>query len=319
MMLQCLACPIVFAVLLGATALCADPPNLAFEPGDEEGFYVFNTGVLRGKVRLNGTSQGMTELVHVPSGQSMASGGRLPGLFSYYRIFSANTRYGNAARDWPTVTEVLPDGALRVFWPGGEGHPLEITAVHRWSRPDTLDVETTVKPLEDMPAFEVFLSSYYEATFLARVYVSPADDTAARARFVPVDKSPESKGRYVMFARDEAALKLILDGRWKIPPSPVDWDLVRFLAAPLAMRRDPASGLAALMMAPPEDCFAISSPYNPESPEARGYRSLYLSFFGHDLKAGQTDRVKCRLVVAQNLSHEQAVKLYEEYLRECKR
>ena len=318
-MLRCLACSVVLVVVLAATSLCADPSNLAFKPGDEEGFYTFDTGVLRGKVRLNGKSQGIAELVHVPSGASMVSGGRLPGLFSYYRIFSANTRYGNAARDWPTATEVLPDGALRVFWPAGEGHPLEITAVHRWSRPDTLDLETTVKPLEDMPAFEVFLSSYYEMTFLAQVYVSPAEHTAAGARFVPVDKSPESKGRYVMFPRDGAALELILDGRWKIPPSPVDWDLVRWLAAPLAMRRDQNSGLAALVMASPHDCFAISSPYNPPSPDAGGYRSLYLSFFGRDLKAGQTDRVDCRLVVAQNLSDEQAVELYEEYLKEQNR
>ncbi|MFH1266844.1 MAG: hypothetical protein ABIK89_14035 [Planctomycetota bacterium] len=310
---------VVLLAVLSTTFLLAAPPDLGFKPADEEGFYAFNTGVLQGKVRLNGTSQGITEVVHVPSGQSLAVGGRLPGLVSYYRVFSGNTRFGNAARDWPTETTVLPDGALRVFWPGAEGHPLEITADHRWTRPDTLDVITTVKPLEDMPAFELFLSSYYEKAFLARVYVKPAEDAAAGPRFVPVDRTPESKGGYVMFPRDQAALDLILDGRWKVPPSPVDWDQVCWLASPLAVRRDETSGLSAVTMAPPEDCFAIASPYNPATPDAGGYRSLYLSFFGQDLKAGQTAQARYRLVVAQNLSDEQTVKLYEEYVHEQNR
>ncbi len=307
-------------VLVSLTALAAHAgqPDLGFRPSDEEGFYTFDTGFLRGTVRLNGRSQGITELVHAASGTELASGGRLPGLFSYYRVFSAKARYGNAARDWPTTTEILPDGALRVFWPAGGEHPLEMTAVHRWTRPDTLDVETTVKPLEDVPAFEVFVSSYYREAFLARVYVTPAGQPEASPRFVPADRNAASKGGYVMFPRDERALNMILDGRWKIPPNPVDWDLVRWLAAPLAVRQDPASGMTAVMMAPLEDCFAISSPYNPASPDARGYRSLYLSLFGRDVKAGESVRARCRLVVRQNLTDEQVVELYEAYLREAK-
>jgi hypothetical protein len=299
---------------LTLTAPCAEAADLAFKPADEEGFYTFHTGVLRGTVRLNGRSQGIVELVHVPTGVSMASGGRLPGLFSYYRILAANARHGKAARDWPTVVELLPDGALEVFWPAGDENPLEMTAVYRWTRPDTLDLETRVKLLEDMPAFEVFLSSYYEKAFRARVYVKPAQAPAAKPRFVPLDRMPEAKGRYVMIPRDEEALGTIRDGRWKIPPNPVDWDVIRWLAAPLAMREDADSGVTALMMTPPEDCFSFSSPWNPATPEATGYRSLYLSLFGQDLKAGQTARARCRLVVAQDLSDQQAVKFYEQYL-----
>jgi hypothetical protein len=312
-------CLVFLTIVLLATVQAAGAPaDLAFRTAEEEGFYAFDTGVLRGKVRLGGKSQGITEVVHVPSGVAVAAGGRLPGLVSYYRIFKTNTRYGSAARDWPTETKVLPDGALEAFWSAAEGHPLEITAVHRFRRPDTLDVETTVKPLEDMPAFEAFLSSYYEKGFHARVWVKSAGDASARARFVPADRGADAKGRYVMFPRDEAALATILDGRWKIPPSPVDWDIVRWLAAPLAMRRDQASGVTAVMMSPPEDCFAIASPYNPDSPDAAGYRSLYLSFFGQDLKAGQTARAHCRLVVGQNLSDEEVVERYEQYLKELK-
>ena len=42
------------------------------------------------------------------------------------------------------------------------------------------------------------------------------------------------------------------------------------------------------MMCRPGDCFAFSSPWNPASPKGGGYRSLYQSLFGRDLKAGET-------------------------------
>lgn len=310
-----LACSVVVLLALStATALAADSQGLGFQPAEEDGFYMFNTGELRGRVRLNGKSQGIVEVVHSASGTSMAAAGRLPGLMSHYRVFSGDTRYGNAARDWPTITKVLPDGALEVFWPAADEHPLEMTAVYRFRRPDTLDVITTVKPLVDMPAFEVFLSSYYEKAFRARVYLKPADEGGAAPRFVPVDRTPDAVGGYVMFPRDDDGLRLIRDGRWKVPPSPVDWNVIRWLAAPLVMRKDETSGLVALMMSPPEDCFAVSSPWNPASPDAGGYRSLYLSLFGRDLEAGETARVRCRLVIAKGLSDQQAVKRYEEYM-----
>jgi inhibitor of cysteine peptidase len=304
---------------MAGTALAGDVPDeLAFRPADEDGFYAFDTGVLRGKVRLNGRSQGITELAHVPSGQPIAAGGRLPGLFSYYRVLAENARYGKAARDWPTRKKILRDGALAVFWPAGEGHPLEMTAVYRFSAPDTLDVLTTVKPLEDMAALEIFTSAYFEKPFRARVYVTPPGDAAAGPRFVPVDRPSDAGGRYVMIPRDERALGWIRDGRWTYPPNPVDWDVIRWLAAPLVMRRDESTGLTALMMCPARDCFAVSSPWNPATPESGGYRSLYHSLFGRDMKAGQTAQARCRLVVARGISDREAVRRYERYLEELR-
>ncbi|MHC4405311.1 MAG: hypothetical protein ACYTG0_37165 [Planctomycetota bacterium] len=298
------------------TAAAAEIPDMAFKPAGEKGFYTFDTGVLRGRVRLNGRSQGITELVHVPSGVEVASGGRLPGLISHYRVFSAGVRYGKAARDWPTVTKVLDDGALEVFWPSGEEHPLEMTAVYRFRRPNTLDVETAVTPQRDMPAFEVFVSSYFGQGFRARVSVALESAAGAAPRFVPVDRKPDSRGGYVTFPRDGRALEIIRDGRWGIPPNPVDWDVVRWLSPPIAVRRDEPSGVTALLTASPNECFAISSPYNPPSPDAGGYRSVYLSLFGRDLDAGQTARAGCRLVVAGDLSDEEAAEEFGRYARE---
>ena len=94
-------------------------------------------------------------------------------------------------------------------------------------------------------------------------------------------------------------------------PNPVDWALRPALAAPLGLRRDAASGLTALVMALPKDCFAVSMPYSEE-----GHRSLYLSLFGRDLKNGETATARARLVIARGITDEQAVKLYKAFLKE---
>jgi hypothetical protein len=289
---------------------------LAFKPA-EAGYYGFDTGAVRGKIRTGGRSQGIVELVHVPSGVAVAHGGTLPGIFSYYRVFSTDTRYGDAARDWPAKTKLLDDGSLEVFWPPAEKHPLEMTAIFRWRRPDTLDVETVAKPQKDMPGFEVFLSSYFSPGFRAVVYVKPNMFTPGKPQFLPADVNPLVDGTYLMFPRDRQAARMIFDRRWEFPPNPVQWSVTRHLAAPMAMRKDDKSGVNAILMAPPDDCFAIATPYNKTPPDGvAGHQSLYLSLFGRDAPAGQTTRAHARLVVGRNIADEQAVALYNQYLAE---
>jgi hypothetical protein len=263
--------------------------------------------------------KGIIELVHVPSGVAVAQGGALPGIFSYYRVFSTDTRYGDAARDWPTKTRLLDDGSLEVFWPPAEKHPLEMTAVYRWRQPDTLDVETIARPHKDMPGFEVFVSSYFSPSFRALVYVKPNMFAPGKPRFLPADVNPLVDGTYLMFPRDRRSAQMIFDRRWEFPPNPVQWSVTRHLAAPMAMRKDDTSGVTAILMSPPEDCFAIATPYNKTPPDGvAGHQSLYLSLLGRDVQSGQTARAHARLVVGRNVSDAEAVKLYSEYLAQPK-
>ena len=97
------------------------------------------------------------------------------------------------------------------------------------------------------------------------------------------------------------------------PPYPVPWTLRPRLAAPLALRRDLESGLTAGLMAPVKDCFAMSTPCGEDH-----HRSLYLSLFGRDLKAGETASACARLVIGKNISDQQAIDLYETYRTEFK-
>jgi len=292
--------------MLSVTCALADSPNLAFKSAGD-GLFEFDTGVFRGRLKADGKYQGVYPLIDAATGADLTPP---PGVFSPYRVFTTNRRFGNGALDWPTQPRLLDNGGVQVYWPATE-HPLEMTAVYRWTAPDTLDLDVTVKPQQAMPAFELFMSSYFAKGFRASVYLQ--GDGGKSAGFVPVDRPADSQGGYVMFPRDQAAKRLILDGRWTIPPSPVDWALPRHLALPLALRRDAAQDLTALMMCPPGDCFAVSCPWNPDSPEAGGYRSLYQSLFGRDLASGETARARCRLILRRQLSNEDALCSYGEY------
>jgi hypothetical protein len=95
--------------------------------------------------------------------------------------------------------------------------------------------------------------------------------------------------------------------------------VTQLMAGPLCMRQDAKSGIAVLLMSPPEDCFAVETPYNMDSPDGvAGHYSMYLSLFGKDLKAGQPARARVRLVVAHDVTDQGAVELYEKYLQETK-
>ena len=318
---------LMFALM--ASNAWAEPPaaSCAFREAGL-GLYEFDTGLLRGRLKLDGEYQGLYPLVDAVTGAELV---RPPGVFSFYRVLGSNKRFGKNARDWPTTSRLLADGAVEASWAPAQDHPLEITGVHRWSAPDTLDLEITVKPQQDMPRFELFMSSYLGQPFMASIYLKPDGESGVQPRFVPVDReSFEAAGReelalqpppgtraakgYVMFPRDADALKMIRDGRWFIGSNPVAWSIERWLAAALFLRRDAAGGLTAVMMAPPGDCFAISSPWNPPTVDAGGYRSIYLSLYGRDLRAGETARASCRFVLARDLSNDEAVRRYEDYL-----
>ena len=295
-------------LVLAGTCAWADSANLAFQTAGE-GQFQFDTGVLTGRLKVDGKHQGLYPLVDAVTGDDLTPP---PGLFSPYRVFTAGRRYGDAARDWPTQSRLLGQGGVEVRWPPAEEHPLEMTAVYRWTAPDTLDLEIAVKPQQEMRSFELFMSSYFAASFRASVYVQGTGGQPAT--FLPADRTPNSPGGYVMFPSDDQAVHRIQDGRWAIPPSPVDWAIHRPLAAPVAMRRDEGQDLTALMMCPPNDCFAVGSPWNAESRDAGGYRSLYLSLFGRDLAAKETARARCRLVVRRHVTNDDAVRCYQEYL-----
>lgn len=298
------------AATLGGLAWGARRPSIAEEsatPGlafraSEDGFS-FDTGELSGTLRPGGRPIGLSPIRHRSSDRDLAQS---YGLCSHYRLLDAGARYGVAAWDWPGSVATLEDGAVRARWSRDDAHPLDLQVLYRWSEPDALDIETTVTAARDLPKFESFLASYFQGFADPYVYTVGCAENNGREGFLLAE---ERYGVWLMFPRDDEAAAIIQDGRWLHEPHPVEWRIMPRYALPLAMRRDAESGLVGLLMAPPRDCFAVATPFRGE-----GHRSIYLSLFGNDLKAGQTVTARARLVIAPSLSDEQAVARYREYL-----
>ena len=278
---------------LGATLLaaCAETTNsgrLAFTQSGSE--FVFDTGVLRGKLRPQGKSIGLASVVHVPSGVMLDRGDKGYGLFSHYRVFTTGKRYGHGAWDWPSTARLRDDGAVEVSFASDTNRPFDFRAVYRWAAPDALDLDTIVTAKQNLRGFESFLASYFAESFTnSSAYVSDPPSKSGHAEFLAADKS---FGVWQMFPRNSSAVAIVNDGRWEIEPNPVKWVTMPAFAKPIAVRRDPATGLSVALMARTADCFAVLTPFQTE-----GHYSLYLSLFGRDVKAGETATARTRLLV----------------------
>jgi len=280
-------------------------PKLVFTQS-KDGGYEFDTGILRGRLRGAGKDLGLTSAVHLATGTKLSGE---YGILSYYRVFTTNKRYGHAAWEWPSSSKLLPDGAVQVTWPEVDGRPFEMFAIYRFRNSFTLDVETIVKAGRDLGKFEVFLASYFYETFpLPQVYVSACPETEGNPAFLTAKKS---FGNWQMFPRNADVLPIIHDGRWQIQPNPVDWKIMPQMAKPIALRRGSVSTPTAILMTPPDDCFAISTPY-----EGEGHYSIYFSLFGRDVIAGQMAKARLRLVVTSAASDRQILDLYRQYMKD---
>ena len=295
--------PLVEPIFAGD--ITGSPDKLAFT-AKEDGGYEFDTGILRGGLREAGKGLGLTSAVHIPTGTTLNGA---YGLLSYYRVFTTNKRYGTAAWSWPSTSKLLPDGAVQVAWPAADDRPFEMVAVYRFDDDSTLDVETIVKAGEDLNKFEVFLASYFHESFpLPKVLVTPDPKIVGKRTFMTAKKS---FGDWQMFPRNNEVVPIIRDGRWKKEPNPVDWTIMPPMAKPIAMRRGSKTAPTAILMAPPDDCFAIATPYEGES-----HYSVYFSLFGRDIEAGQTARARLRLVVKNITSNREILDLYRKYMKD---
>jgi len=275
------------------------------------GEFSFDTGVLRGKLRPGGKALGLVSVVHLPTGLQLDQGPSGYGLLSHYRVFTVGKRYGTGAWDWPSQARLQPDGSVETIWLADGTRPFEMRAIYRLAGPATVDLETVVTPNTNLWGFESFVASYFAPAFSNAAALLADHPTGSRKP--DLLEADRFFGDWLLFPRDVAILALVNDGRWRLEPHPVDWTIMPPLAKPLGLRRAPASKLMAVLMAPAGDCFALAMPYQTEP-----HLSLYLSLFGRNLKAGETVRAHSRLVVTPDLTVEQLLQLYQNYLSELR-
>jgi hypothetical protein len=294
----------------GQAVSSASVGSLRFEATENKGEYQFNTGIVQGLLRAKGKSRGLSAVTYLP-GKIRIDGGT--GLLGFYRNFSGKTRFGTALWDRASTSKLLANGAVQIHWPADKDNPFAITAIYRWVNASTMDLETQVKPAQDLPAFEVFLASYFNKEFPATSVLvkNKNPQHTPPAKFI---EAQESGGTWQMYPRDVQVKSLITDGRWEQNPHPVNWEIREFLAAPIGLRRHEPSGLKVIVMTRPQDCFAIATPCKKET-----HYSLYFSLFGRDITKDKTIRAHTRLLFTPEISDEEILKQYQKFMRETKR
>jgi hypothetical protein len=263
------------------------------------GEFLFDTGTISGKLRASGRSLGLSGVIHRPSGLTLTQSRLAFGLLSCYRVFTGGVRHGPAAWDWPSGAALLEDNSLETKWPEAPDRPFELSTVYRWTDAATLDFTATVHAREELPSFEVFVASYFDARLTPAVVHTQTGFRAAA----------DGNGKWQIFPRDAAAGSLIRSGRWLIPPNPIEWTLQPRLSHALAFRRDEQSGVTAVLMSPPADCIAISA---PEASDI--HYSTYLSLFGRTIKTGAAVTARVRLAIRQGASEQDILNLYRAYV-----
>lgn len=276
--------------------------ELRFQNG-ADGSFTFDTGVLNGVLRQDGKSIGLVPVTYRADDTEITGG---EGIFNHYRVFTRGKRYGYGARRWPSTANLHEDGSVEVVWTPTDERAFDLRGVYRWVAPNTLDLITTVTAVDDLAAFEVFLAAYYQPPFTdSRVWATRDPRGGNTEGFVSAD---EELGVWLAFPRDDAAATVINDGRWDLEPHPLDWTMMPHFARPLAIRRDPQSGLTVIVMADRKDCFGVFTPYGEEK-----HYSNYFSFFGHDIAAGERASARARLVVMADPSDAQILALADEF------
>lgn len=253
------------------------------------GEYHFDTGVIAGKLRAGGESVGPAEVIYQASGQVIS---RVYGWLNHYRVFSEGMRYGRGMRHLPSEVSLNEDGSLTVLWPAEKSQPFEMAATYRWAAPHILDVDTKVTTTAALAGFELFLASYFPATFVeVRIPVIAADGIG-----ITWLDAKEEQGYRQAFARDAPAVELLSDGRWDIEPHPIAWTLQpQWVWRPMSLRRDPQTGVTVIFMADLQETFAVYSPHSLQ----RHY-ALYYSLFGRNLTSGEVATARTRAVVLHN-------------------
>ena len=299
-----LAAVACLALVSGSCLVPAADANLAFKD-DNNGNLVFDTGVVKGSVKKDGKGDALKPVSFVEPAVPMDTG---HGLFTPYRFLTPQKRYGFGSWEWPRTGKVLDNGAAELTWPAAPDRPFAFTAIYRWRAADTLDVTLVFTPDSDLDKFELFLGSYFREFTKALAYVK--DSGNGKPGFI---ESSKEKGGMQLYPRNQDVMPLITDGRWKFPPYPNNWAFRPALEAPLGMKQEPKSGVTAVIMALPEDCFAVSM-----SQQEAGLGAFYLSLFGKDVKKGQSLTARARMVFGRNITPEQAVQKYQDYLKETK-
>jgi sugar phosphate isomerase/epimerase len=244
----------------------------------------FETGELRGRIG-DGRFIGVNQLVHKPTGTKISGDGiaNRHGLLSLYRVFTRNHRHGEAAYDWPEREISSADDSVLMRWPATETRPFELSARYSFPRSNQIRLQVSVTARAELSDFEVQVASYFDPSF------PNAGVLSKDGKFV---SSPAELGVWHAFPRDEQAIHIIGDGRWRQGSAPVTFAMREPFGRPLSIRRHSKHPLVGVMHSSASDAFALYTAHDGEA-----HFSNYHALFGRSIPAGTTATATVSLAV----------------------
>lgn len=252
-----------------------------------------------------------TGIVVSPDGGSMAG----TGMLNFFRVLIQGG-YLTELRVEEPLLEPETDG-ITLTWMPTIRRQAKVKVKFTFRQPNIIDMDLWVETLTNYPGFEILLSAYMAPGFESGAYVAKEEfGTVEPEQIRPVDQ-PMIHGIWPFFPRDEAGANLLTDGRhqkgrwyWRMA-------IGRRYGMPLAFFSK--DGVDAILMGRPEDVYAVGATYKGDeiNDNVAGHRSLYLSLFGDDFKAGEGRRTQMRMVIGDYVSNpEKHKELYQIFLNE---
>jgi hypothetical protein len=271
---------------------------------------------MEGTVRLDGTYHGVTRLVDKRTGKQVIDA-RYSAL-NLFKLMAVNQIMGQPRH----MQRTMKKGAdwAEVTWPATASHHAKVTA--RWEivEPNAIDLTVNVQSQGAYRGYELFVANYFDKLLQPHVYLW----TRYQREYdlVVPTVSDVFRGTVLVFPRDAHAARLCVDGRWERNEGEtpiVQMCPVRHYAHSFAFQADPEKQLAAVLMAHPRDCYAISARYHAEQESDRltDYSAFDLSLFGNDFVPGGERTVKIRLALtALDSAMSQPMHLYQAFIQE---
>ncbi len=317
-------CGVLAAIASVSSAVLAQDAGLVkLVRNEAEQTFDFDTPVMSGSIKAEGSYHGVTRLADKRSGKQLTDS-RYSAL-NLFRLFSVNLGMGTPRTMERKVRAT--ETAVEITWPATEQHQGEIVARYVVREPDTIDLRLTLRVKGTYAGYELLLPSYFDATMIPHVCLKGRRRAAKPpdVDWVVPMLSEVYRGCSLVFPRDAHAARRPLDGRWerneyKMPIAP--FFPVRHYAQPVAFLADPEKQNAVVLMMRRSSCSAISARYYAERPEDRAttYTAVDFLVFGDDLLPGDVRTADVRLVLTPlDAAMSQPLKLYEKFLSETER
>jgi len=237
------------------------------------------------------------------------------GMLNLYRVLIEGG-YLTELRVEEPLLEPADDG-ITMTWMPTVRRQAKIIVKWTFKQPNIIDMDMSVETLTNYPAFEILLSSYHAEGFETGVYVAKKEFGPIEVEQVRPTYTPLIQGLYPFFPRNEAGANTLTDGRhqkgrwyWRMA-------IGRRYALPISfISKD---GVDAILMGRPDDVYAVGASYegNNTNDNVAKHRSLYLSLFGDDFKAGEGRNTQMRMIIGKyNSDPEKHKELYQTFLKD---